>query len=83
MNKSITKWRSLARGYPYLYHHRDYQHSGDDGVFEPYMTICVESIIGDDSGGEGVKLEQHCLVPDSGLQALCQFPFEPCPLSDG
>lgn len=63
--------------YPYLYHHRDYQQAGYDGVFEPNMTICVESFIGDENGGEGVKLEQHCLVTDSGLQVLSQFPFEP------
>jgi len=69
--------------YPYRYHHRDYRHSGYDGILEPNMTIYVESFIGDDSGGERVKLEQHCLVTDSGLQALSQFPFEPCLLSDG
>ncbi|MEM9650701.1 MAG: Xaa-Pro peptidase family protein [Actinomycetota bacterium] len=63
--------------YPYLYHHRDYARSGYDGVFEPNMTICVESYIGDEAGGEGVKLEQHCLVTDNGLEVLSQFPFEP------
>lgn len=63
--------------YPYLYHHRDYAHAGYDGVFEPNMTICVESFIGAEDGGEGVKLEQHCLVTDTGLQVLSQFPFEP------
>jgi len=63
--------------YPYLYHHRDYAHAGYDGVFEPNMTICVESFIGDESGGEGVKLEQHCLVTDQGLEVLSEFPFEP------
>lgn len=63
--------------YPYLYHHRDYERAGYDGVFEPNMTICVESFIGADTGGEGVKLEQHCLVTDSGLEVLSEFPFEP------
>ena len=62
--------------YPYLYHHRDYAEAGYDGVFEPNMTICVESFIGADAGGEGVKLEQHCLVTDDGLVALSEFPFE-------
>lgn len=28
------------------------------------------------AGYDGVKLEQHCLVTDSGLQALSKFPFE-------
>ncbi len=62
--------------YPYLYHRRDYPDAGYDGLFEPNMTICVESFIGGQAGGEGVKLEQHCLVTDSGLEVLSQFPFE-------
>ncbi len=63
--------------YPYLYHHRDYADAGYDGVFEPNMTICVESYIGAEHGGEGVKLEQHCLVTETGLEVLSTFPFEP------
>ena len=62
--------------YPYLYHHRDYAAAGYDGVFEPNMTICVESYIGDEAGGEGVKLEEHCLVTETGLEVLSRFPFE-------
>lgn len=62
--------------YPYLYHRRDYADAGYDGVFEPNMTICVESFIGADDGGEGVKLEEHCLVTEDGLEVLSQFPFE-------
>lgn len=61
--------------YPYLYHRRDYAASGYDGILQPNMTICVESFIGGDDG-EGVKLEQHCLVTESGLEPLSLFPFE-------
>ncbi|MEM8922727.1 MAG: Xaa-Pro peptidase family protein [Actinomycetota bacterium] len=68
--------------YPYLYHHRDYADAGYDGVFEPNMTICVESFIGDEAGGEGVKLEQHCLVTETGLEVLSTFPFEPALLGE-
>jgi Xaa-Pro aminopeptidase len=62
--------------YPYLYHRRDYDAAGYDGVFVPNMTICVESYIGHNDGGEGVKLEQHCLVTETGLEPLSSFPFE-------
>ena len=31
---------------------------------------------GDEGGGEGVKLEEHCPVTDSGLDVLSQFSFE-------
>lgn len=61
--------------YPYLYHHRDYADAGYDGVFEPNMTICVESFIGA-TDGEGVKLEEQCVVTETGLEPLSQFPFE-------
>jgi hypothetical protein len=40
------------------------------------MTLCVESYIGEQGGAEGVKLEQQCLVTDSGLEPLSHFPFE-------
>ena len=69
--------------YPYLYHHRDYDAAGYDGVFEPNMTICVESYIGEQAGREGVKLEEHCLVTDDGLEVLSQFPFEQALLAGG
>jgi Xaa-Pro aminopeptidase len=62
--------------YPYLYHREDFAVSGYDGVLEPGMTICVESYIGEDAGGEGVKLEQQMLVTDTGTELLTSFPFE-------
>lgn len=62
--------------YPYLYHRMDYPHAGYDGVIETNMTLCVESYIGEEGGREGVKLEQHCLVTDDGVEVLSQFPFE-------
>jgi Xaa-Pro aminopeptidase len=47
-----------------------------DGIFEPGMTICIESYIGADAGGEGVKLEQQLLVTERGTELLSTFPFE-------
>ena len=51
--------------YPYLYHRADFPDAGYDGTIEPGMTICVESFIGEESGKEGVKLEQQVLITDS------------------
>ena len=62
--------------YPYLYHHRDYADAGYDGVLLPGMTICVESYIGELDGTEGVKLEQQCLLTETGVEVLSQFPFD-------
>jgi len=62
--------------YPYLYHRLDYEDAGYDGLIEPGMTLCVEAYIGEDGGGEGVKLEQQILVTENGTELLSQFPFE-------
>jgi Xaa-Pro aminopeptidase len=62
--------------YPYLYHGMDFDDAGYDGVIEPGMTLCVESYIGEEGGTEGVKLEEHCLVTERGLEPLSQFPLE-------
>jgi Xaa-Pro dipeptidase len=62
--------------YPYLYHRMDYPAAGYDGVIEVGMTICVESYIGEQSGGEGVKLEQQCLITPTGVDILSRYPFD-------
>lgn len=49
---------------------------GYDGMYEPGMTICLESYIGEEGGEEGVKLEQQVLLTDSGLELLSTFPYE-------
>ncbi len=62
--------------YPYLYHRGDFPDAGYDGEIRPGMTLCVESFIGEEGGGEGVKLEQQVLVTESGIELLSRFPFE-------
>lgn len=62
--------------YPYLYHRGDFPDAGYDGVIEPGMTLCVESFIGAETGGEGVKLEQQVLIAETGVELLSEFPFE-------
>jgi Xaa-Pro aminopeptidase len=62
--------------YPYLYHHADFFSAGYDGVLVPGMIICVESYIGEESGDEGVKLEEQVLITQDGTEVLSKFPFE-------
>ncbi len=62
--------------YPYLYHWADYADAGYDGEIVPDMTLCVESYIGADDGGEGVKLEQQVLVTDTGVEVMSAYPFD-------
>lgn len=67
--------------YPYLYHRGDFPDAGYDGEVLPGMTICVESFIGEEGGGEGVKLEQQLLITETGTELLSEFPFEDTLLS--
>ena len=54
----------------------DWDRDGYDGVLEENMVICVESYIGSERGGEGVKLEDQILVTKDGYQLMSTFPFE-------
>jgi Xaa-Pro aminopeptidase len=62
--------------YPYLYHRADFPDAGYDGEIVPGMVLCVESFIGAEGRGEGVKLEQQALITPSGVELLSEFPFE-------
>ena len=63
--------------YPYVVHREDIDALGYDGVFEAGMTICVESYIGHDDGGEGVKLEEQIYIHEHGIELLSDYPFDP------
>ena len=54
----------------------DWDNDGYDGVLEENMAICVESFIGSEHGGEGVKLEEQLVVTRDGYQLMSTFPFE-------
>lgn len=62
--------------YPYILYRDDYEAGGYDGVIEPGMVLCVESFIGADDGGEGVKLEQQVRITADGYELMSQFPLE-------
>jgi len=48
----------------------------DQGTVVPGMTLCCESYVGAEGGGEGVKLEQMLLITETGVELLNSFPFE-------
>ena len=66
----------LVDEYPDIVHPLDWSTGGYDGIFEPNMTICVESYIGLENGLEGVKLEEQVLLTESGTEILSTFPYE-------
>ncbi len=71
----------MSGEYPYILHGGDFDKFGYDGIIEPNMTLCVETYIGDEAGGEGVKLEEQVLVTEDGIKLLSHFPFEETMLS--
>jgi Xaa-Pro aminopeptidase len=73
---SLVHGAGLCGEYPYIPYPQDFEAKGYDGVLEENMTLCVESFIGDEQGGEGVKLEQLVLVTKDGPEPLTKFPFE-------
>ncbi len=78
------RYFALAHGvgmngeYPYIVHREDIDDKGYDGVIAPGMTLCVESFIGHEDGGEGVKLEEQLYIRDDGrVELLSDYPFDP------
>jgi Xaa-Pro dipeptidase len=66
----------LCDEWPKITHVQDRERSAYDGELQPGMTICVESYIGEETGREGVKLEQQVLITSNGSKLLSTFPFE-------
>lgn len=62
--------------YPYILYKKDFEEGGYDGVVEPGMVLCVESFIGADAGGEGVKLEQQIEITQDGWRLMSRYPFD-------
>jgi Xaa-Pro aminopeptidase len=64
--------------YPIIAHAIDWDSVGhdDDAVFVPGMSVCVESFIGHEDGGEGVKLEEQVLITDEGVERLSIYGYD-------
>jgi len=66
----------LADEYPDIVHPLDWQATGYDGIIQENMVLSVESYIGAEGGGQGVKLEEQVLVTKDGPKVLSTYPFE-------
>jgi Xaa-Pro aminopeptidase len=65
----------MADEYPSCALHPDFARNYD-GVLEENMTVCVESLIGEEGGRECVKLETQVVITPSGPERLDSFPWE-------
>ena len=66
----------LCDEYPCIFFPSAWDAYGYDGVVEAGMVLCVESYAGRHSGGEGVKLENHVLVTETGYELLSHYPVD-------
>jgi hypothetical protein len=66
----------LADEYPAVPLQPDFQSDFYDGHFEENMTVCVESLIGEEGRGECVKLETQVLITHSGPMRIDAYPWE-------
>ena len=48
-----------------------------EGVLEPGMVLCVESLISREGGDFSIKLEEQVLVTEAGPETLSRYPADP------
>lgn len=66
----------LTDEYPRVVYPQDWDAEGYDGELVAGAVLTVESFVGSEHGGPGVKLEDMYLVTDAGAERLSGFPFE-------
>ncbi|MBX2868384.1 MAG: Xaa-Pro peptidase family protein [Acidiferrobacterales bacterium] len=73
---SLIHGVGLADEYPSIKHIHDFDAKGYDGIVRENMTLCVESYIGSEKSGEGVKLEEQVLITKDGCRLMTSYPME-------
>lgn len=75
-NGCIAHGIGLCNEYPLLLTRENFASSGYDGVFEPGMILCVESLVAPVGAREAVKLEEQVLITAKGVETLSGYPFD-------
>jgi len=65
----------MADEYPACALHPDFDRNYS-GTLEENMTVCVESLIGEEGGKECIKLETQVVITGKGATRLDSFPWE-------
>jgi Xaa-Pro aminopeptidase len=65
----------MADEYPSCALHPDFDRNYS-GTLEENMTVCVESLIGEEGGKECIKLETQAVITGKGATRLDSFPWE-------
>ena len=72
----LTHGVGMTDEYPKIAYRQDWENAGYDGEIAPNTVLSVESFVGSDRGGPGVKLEDMYLVTSDGPKRLSTYPFE-------
>ena len=62
--------------YPRIPYRQDWQQLGYDGELATGVVLSVESFVGSEHGGPGVKLEDMYLITTTGAERLSSYPFD-------
>ncbi len=68
----------LCDEYPSILFREDGE-AAHDGVLEPGMVLCVESLVCPIGGREGVKVENQVVITEKGIEQLDEFPMDLVP----
>ena len=67
----------MSGEFPNIPHRLDGEPYPLDGALEPGMVICIESYVGSQATGEGVKLEEQLLVTETSTERMsASVPFD-------
>ncbi len=66
----------MSDEWPRVWYRQDWERHGYDGEFAENMVVSVESYIGSEHGGPGVKLEQMYLIEADGATPISSYPYE-------
>jgi Xaa-Pro aminopeptidase len=66
----------LCDEWPLITYPEDYREGAFDYCLEPGMMICVEVYLGVPGDREGIKLEDQCLITETGFELMTTYPFD-------
>ncbi len=80
-NACVAHGMGLCNEYPLILNRDQFASDGYDGVLEPGMVLCVESLVAPADRPEAVKLEEQVLITPTGPEVLSASPFSEALLS--
>ena len=74
-NAVVLHGVGVSNEYPLVLNRDLFGSDGYDGMVEPGMVLCVESLVAPAGRPEAVKLEEQVLITDTGAEILSAYPF--------